>query len=119
MSDELAGKAAIERYAPLGKGLKIVMIGDGEYDLPTLLARMDLALDDLRTFDAIKVNENHYILRYYDGQDQRVVAHEFDANFNFIVEHRAHIADWIGEEAYFDSMKGVPFSCPLVPGDDF
>jgi hypothetical protein len=119
MATELTGRAAIERYAPLAKGLQLVMIGDAEYDIPTLLARIDLALDDVRTFDILKMNENHFMLRYYDGQDQRVVAHEFDANFNFIVEHRAHISAWIGEEAYFDSMKGVPFRCPLVPGDDF
>jgi len=119
MSEGLTGKAAIERYAPLGKGQQIIMIGDGEYDAATLLARMDLALDDLRTFDMIKVDENHFMLRYYDGQDQRVVAHEFDANFNFIVEYRAHIAEWIGEDAYYDSLKGVPFQCPAVPGEDF
>lgn len=119
MSEELTGRAAIERYAPLAKGAQMVMIGDAEYDISMLLARMDLALDDVRTFDVIKVNENLFVLRYYDGQDQRVVAHEFDASFHFIVEHRAHITAWIGEEAYFDSMKGVPFRCPLVPGEDF
>ncbi|MFB3916623.1 MAG: hypothetical protein ACE14M_07840 [Terriglobales bacterium] len=119
MSSELTGRAAIERYAPLAKGVQTMMIGDGEYDIPALLVRLDLALDDVRTFDMIKVNENYFVLRYYDGQDQRVVAHEFDASFNFIVEYRAHISAWIGEDAYFDSMKGVPFRCPLVPGEDF
>jgi hypothetical protein len=119
MSTELVGKAAIERCAPLGKGLQLVMIGDAEYDLQMLLARMDLAMDDVRTFDVIKISENHFMLRYYDGQDQRVVAHEFDASFNFLVEHRAHIADWIGDDSYFESMKPVPFRCPAVPGEDF
>ena len=47
------------------------------------------------------------------------MAQEFDADFNLLTEHRAHIAEWIGEEAYYQSIAAVPFRCPLVPGDDF
>jgi hypothetical protein len=120
MTEELHGRELIEsRFGPLAKGLKIVMIGDGEYDLRALLARMDLALDDLRAFDVVKLSENHFVLRYYDGQDQQVVAHEFDAEFRFLAEHRAHVAQWIGEDAYYDSFRNVQFRCPLVPGEDF
>jgi hypothetical protein len=47
------------------------------------------------------------------------VAHEFDAEFRFLAEHRAHVAQWIGEDAYYDSFRNVQFRCPLVPGEDF
>jgi hypothetical protein len=120
MAEELRGRALIEQlYGPLAKGEKIVMIGDAEYDLPALLARMDLAVDDLRAFDVVKLSENRFALRYYDGQDQQVVAHEFDAEFRFLTEHRAHIAEWIGEDSYYDSFQHEQFRCPLVPGEDF
>lgn len=113
------GKELIEsRFGKLGSGLKEIVIGDGEYDLDTLLARMDLALDDTWAID-VQVVESHYCVRYYDGQDQRIVAHEFDAQFCFITEHRGHIAEWVGDEAYFDMFRSTPFRCPLVPGDDF
>jgi hypothetical protein len=120
MAEELHGRALIEsRFGPLGKGGQIVIINDAEYDIPALLARMDLALDDLRVFDVQQLNYNHYVLRYYDGEDQRVVAHEFDASFRFLNETRGHVAEWIGEDAYFESMKSAGFPCVLVPGRDF
>ena len=46
------------------------------------------------------------MVRYYDGQDQRVVAHEFDGELKFVDEMRAHVAEWIGEEAYFAFFGG-------------
>ncbi|HEV8523023.1 MAG TPA: hypothetical protein VGQ71_00875 [Terriglobales bacterium] len=113
------GKELIEsRFGKLGSGLKEILIGDGEYDLDSLLARMDLAVDDTWPID-VQAVESHYCVRYYDGQDQRIVACEFDAQFRFIAEHRGHIAQWIGDEAYFDMFRSTPFKCPLVPGDDF
>ena len=117
---ELHGRALIEsRFGRLGKGLDAVVINDAEYDLDTLLARMDLKLEDTWPIDIVVVSENLYCVRYYDGQDQRVVAHEFDADFNFIAETRGHVAEWVGEDAYFEMFHSTQFRCPLVPGDDF
>ncbi len=114
------GRALIEsRYGKLGKGKAAVMIGDAEYDVETALARLDLAMEDTWPLDIVPVGENVFCVRYYDGQDQRIVAQEFDADFKLLEEHRAHIAEWIGEDAYYESIAAVPFRCPLVPGDDF
>ncbi len=110
MAEELHGRRLIEeRFGPLGKGRRELIINEAEYDLPALLARMDLALDDLRAIDAVQVAHNHFCLRYYDGQDQRIVAHEFDASFRFLNETRGHVAEWIGEEAYYEAMSGNAF----------
>src|SRR5208283_2016739 len=80
MSD-LRGRPLIEsRFGKLGSGQDAVVIGDAEYDLETLLARLDLAFEDSWPIDIQVVSEGHFCVRYYDGQDQRVVAHEFDAN---------------------------------------
>ena len=117
---EHRGRTLIEtRFGKLGSGQDTVLIGDAEYDTRTALARLDLALEDSWPIDIQRVAEGHFCVRYYDGQDQRIVAHEFDAAFTFIAEHRAHIAEWIGEDAYFEMFKVVPFRCPLVPGDNF
>jgi len=37
--------------------------------------------DDSRAIDAKELPGGRYLFRYYDGQDQRVVALEFDADF--------------------------------------
>src|SRR5512143_2670694 len=117
---DMHGRALIEsRYGKLGAGKAAIMIGDGEYDVETALARLDLIMEDSWPLDIVQVSENLFCVRYYDGQDQRIVAQEFDADFNLLTEHRAHIAEWIGEEAYYQSIAAVPFRCPLVPGDDF
>ena len=117
---ELHGRALIEsRFGRLGKGLDLLVINDAEYDLDTLLARMDLKLEDTWPIDAVIVSENLYCVRYYDGQDQRVVAHEFDGDFRFVRESRGHIAEWVGEDMYFEWFRSMQFRCPFVPGDDF
>ena len=119
MSD-LRGRALIEsRFGKLGSGQDSVVIDDAEYDLSTLLAHMDLAFEDSWPIDVQAVSGGHFCVRYYDGQDQRVVAHEFDADFAFIAETRAHVAEWIGDDAYFQMFRSASFRCPLVPGDDF
>ncbi len=118
MSD-LRGRLLIEtRFGKLGSGQRSVVIGDAEYDLPTLLARLDLAFEDSWPIDIQVVAEERFCVRYYDGQDQRVVAHEFDASFVFLAETRAHIAEWIGDDAFYQSLRSAPFRWPLAPGDD-
>ncbi len=117
---ELHGRALIEsRFGKLGSGQSSIMVNGVEYDMQTLLARMDLALEDSWPIDVVTVGENAYCVRYYDGQDQRVVAHEFDAEFRFVRETRGHISEWIGDENYYKWFRTAAFRCPLVPGDDF
>ena len=117
---ELRGRALIEsRFGLLGKGRDALVINDAEYDLDTLLARMDLKLEDSWAIDVVVVSENLYCVRYYDGQDQRIVAQEFDGELRFVRETRGHIAEWIGDDAYYEWFSNAAFRCPLVPGDDF
>ena len=111
------GRETMEaRYGPLGSGERnLVMINDAEYDFSAILTRLDLMVDDLRPIDVVTVAAGHYVLRYYDGQDQRVVALEFNSEFAVLGEIRAHVAEWIGEDGYFDSISTAPFRCPIVP----
>src|SRR2546428_3551135 len=67
MSD-LRGRALIEnRFGKLGGGQSLVVIGDAEYDLPTLLTRLDLGFEDSWPIDVQVVSEKHFCIRYYDG----------------------------------------------------
>lgn len=94
------------RFGPLGSGKQALAIGGETLDAGELLHRMGLDFDDAKPIDLITVSENRYAVRYYDGQDQRVVAHEFDGDLKFVEETRAHVAEWIGEEAYFAFFGG-------------
>jgi len=110
---ELRGRALIEsRFGRLFSGSQSLVINGEEYDMAALLLHMGLDFEDSRSIDLQTVSEGHYVVRYYDGEDQRVVAHEFDANFKFLRETRAHIAEWIGEEAYFEWFRHVRVGCP-------
>ena len=104
---ELRGRALIEgRFGPLGTGARRLTIRGADCDIQDLLFRMGLLFDDAKPIDLLEIGNNHYVVRYYDGQDQRIVAHEFDADLRFIAETRAHIAEWIGEEAYYSLFSG-------------
>jgi len=117
---ELRGRALIEsRFGKLGCGQTSLVVEGNEYDLSTILTRMDLKLEDSWPIDVMTVGENAYCVRYYDGQDQRIVAHEFDCEFRFICETRGHIAEWIGEAEYYKLFRGAPFPSPLARADEF
>lgn len=101
-----------DRYGPLWSGRKAVTIDGADYDLDALMFRMGLNFEDSRAIDIVEVSAGRYVVRYYDGEDQRIVAHEFDANFRFLGELRAHIAEWIGEDGYFEWFRHLRVRCP-------
>lgn len=110
---ELRGRALIEsRFGRLFSGGQSLVINGEEYEMSALLLRMGLNFEDSRSIDVQTVSDGHYVVRYYDGEDQRVVAHEFDTNFRFLRETRAHIAEWIGDEAYFEWFSHIQVNCP-------
>lgn len=110
---ELRGRALIEsRCGPLWSGRQTMVLEGAEYDLPALMLRMGLNFEDVRAIDLVEVSSGIFVLRYYDGEDQRIVAHQFDSSFGFLGETRAHIAEWIGEEGYFEWTSMFRFRCP-------
>ena len=100
------------RYGPLWSGRQTVTVDGTDYDLPALMFHMGLNFEDSRAIDVLEVSPARYVVRYYDGEDQRIVAHEFDATFRFLGEIRAHISEWIGEEAYFEWFRHMRVRCP-------
>ena len=94
------------RYGPLGSGVESVTILEVAYSTSDLLARMGLNFEDSRPIDALMLSEDRYVFRYYDGQDQRVVAVEFDARFRTLGEIRARFPEWLGDEECFPQYCG-------------
>jgi hypothetical protein len=104
---EVKGPALIEsRYGPLGSGAQALTIRDVVYSISDLLVCMALNFDDSRPIDALALPEGRYVFRYYDGQDQRVVALEFDADFRSLSEMRAQFPEWIGDDEYYPQYCG-------------
>lgn len=103
----LRGRALIEsRYGPLGSGAQSLTLQGAEYQLADLMSQMGLGFDDSRAIDVLTLPEGHHVIRYYDAQDQRVVAQEFGSDFRLLREIRAHCAEWLGEDAYFSFFSG-------------
>ena len=104
---ELRGRALIESlYGPIGAGAQSLSIAGTEYSIDELLFRMGLNFDDAKAIDLVTVSPGLFVVRYYDAQDQRVVAQEFDAEFKFVRETRGHIAEWIGDASYYSLFSG-------------
>ncbi len=85
------------RFGALGSGAKSLAIGGVEYSLAQLLSQIGAEFDDSKPIDALALAGGHYVLRYLDGQDQRVVAAEFDDEFRLLGEMRASITEWEGD----------------------
>ncbi len=94
------------RYGPLGSGTQSLTIRGTVYSVSELLVRMALNFDDSRAIDARELPDGRYVFRYYDGQDQRVVALEFDADFHCLSEVRAPFPSGNGNEEYYPQHCG-------------
>ena len=103
----LKGPALIESlYGPLGSGGQTLTIKGVVYSVSDLLVCMALNFDDSRPIDAQTLSDGRYVFRYYDGQDQRVVALEFDDDFVSLGELRAQFPESSGEDDYHPQYCG-------------
>ena len=97
----------IERqFGPLGSGARSLAIRGVTYSLAELLSQIGTEFDDSKPIDALALEEGHYVLRYIDGQDLRVVAAEFDADFRLHAELRASLAEWEGDDSHLGYYGG-------------
>ncbi len=103
----LKGPALLESlYGPLGSGDQILTIRGVSYPVTDLLVRMSLNFQDSRAIDGLVLPDGRFVFRYYDGQDQRVVAMEFDESFRCLREVRAHYPQYGGDEEWYPQHCG-------------
>jgi hypothetical protein len=93
-----AREAMEARFGPLGRGLPELTVAGRAYRLSELLDRLGLAFEGCRTIDGFALGADHFAVRYYDPEEQRIVVYEFDAELRHRRETRVHVAEWIGEE---------------------
>jgi hypothetical protein len=94
------------RFGPLGSGAQSLAIRGVNYSLAQLLSQIGAEFDDSKPIDALALPEEHYVLRYVDGQDQRVVAVEFDDDFRLLGELRASLSEWEGDGSNLSYYSG-------------
>ncbi len=86
-----------ERFGPLWSGRQEVSLVGRTRTISEVKRSFDLAADDVVTIDLVELQEGRCAFRYYDGEDRRVVVFVFDGEGEILEEHRAHIAEWLGD----------------------
>lgn len=89
-----------ERFGEIGEGLTELTIQGKPYDLYQLLKVMALDHADIRPIDAHHVESDRFAIRYFDLEERFIVAYEFDSEFRYLGEQRAHIDEWLGRDYY-------------------
>jgi hypothetical protein len=97
-------------YGRLGTGAAQVQVEGTTLGLNEVMHRLGLDFDGNRVIDAPDVGPGRHAVRYFDGEDRRIVCYEFGPDLGFIEEHRVHIAEWLGD-AYWQTSWEV--NCPI------
>jgi hypothetical protein len=105
-SSGVARQRMESRFGRPGSGTQHLTVAGRAYPLPDVMLRLGLAFEGCRTIDGVTLGPDHFAVRFYDPEEQRVVAYEFDAEFRYLGEMRVHVADWVGEEALQEAVSG-------------
>lgn len=89
-----------ERYGPIGTGAKLLFLCGVPMGLKKIARKLGMSHDDLVPIDAGDLPGGVRWIRFYEGEQRKVVVLEFDGEFRTVVEKGADIMDWIGDE-YF------------------
>ncbi len=88
------------RFGPLWSGTTGITFRGGVRTLRDVKRALDLAGEDVMAIDLRELPGGKFAFRYYDGDDRRIVVLVCDAEGGILEEHRAHIAEWLGELYY-------------------
>ncbi len=90
----------IDSFGPLWSGPDALEIGGENRTLQAVQRAFDLVAEEVVAIDLVDLSGGRFAFRFYDGEDRRVVAFVFDADFNILEEFRAPVADWLGDDEY-------------------
>lgn len=88
------------RYGPIGAGGKVLFLQGVPMGLVKIARKLALLYHDLVPIDAGTLPEGLHWIRFYEGEQRKVIVLEFDGEFNIRGEQGADIMHWIGDE-YF------------------
>ena len=96
-------KTLIEnRFGPLWSGKTEIAFRGGVRTIRDVKRALDLTGEDVMAIDLQELPGGTYAFRFYDGDDRRIVVLVCDADGGILEEHRAHIAEWLGD-LYYES----------------
>lgn len=95
-----ARRSMEQRYGPIGTGRKVLFLQGVPMGLGKIARKLALAYQDLVPIDAGTLPDVRHWIRFYEGEQRKVIVLEFDGEFNLLAESGADIRDWIGDE-YF------------------
>jgi hypothetical protein len=98
------------RYGPLWSGAPSLAIDGTTYELWDVLRRIGFGSEGIRLIDAPAAGPGRYAIRFFDGEERRIVCLELMADLTIVEEHRVHIAEWLGD-GYFETEW--PVHCPM------
>lgn len=93
-----------ERFGPLWSGPESISIGDRIFTLNEIKRAFDLDTGDAIGIDLRELPDGKFAFRFYDGDDRRIVVFVFDRTLDILEEHRAHLAEWLGNEYHESGM---------------
>jgi hypothetical protein len=96
----IARRTIEERYGLIGTGSKLLFLQGTPMGLSKISRKMALLYDDLVPIDAGTLPSGIHWIRFYEGEQRKVMVLEFDGEFRTVGETGADIMDWIGDE-YF------------------
>jgi hypothetical protein len=85
------------RFGPLWSGKTEIPYCGGMRTLREVKRSLDLEGSDAVEIDLLELPEKRFAFRFYDGDDRRVVVFVLDSEGEIVEEHRAHIAEWLGD----------------------
>ncbi len=90
-------------YGPPGSGDKDLSVPTlGEHvPLARVLIWLGVGFGDVTPVDGLQLRAGLWVIRYFDRYDQSVYALEFDGVGHVRHEMRAHIEDFVDDEAFY------------------
>ena len=90
------------RFGPLWSGKTEIAFRGGVRTFREVKRALDMTGEDVIAIDLHELPGGTFAFRFYDGDDRRIVVLVCDADGGILEEHRAHIAEWLGE-LYYES----------------
>ena len=85
------------RFGPLWSGKVEIPFRGGIWTLRGVKRSLALEGSDVVEIDLHEVTEDRFAFRFYDGDDRRIVVFVLDEECGVLEEHRAHVAEWLGD----------------------
>jgi hypothetical protein len=89
-----------ERYGPIGTGNKVLFLQGVPMSLKKVSRKLMMQYEDLIPIDGGTLPDGCCWIRYYEGEQRKVLVIEFTREFDIVGENGADIMDWLGDD-YF------------------